>query len=52
MGHTGSRDRRTRKLKPMPAARDGLLSSIRSPEDLRELTPDQLLELSLEIRRS
>jgi 1-deoxy-D-xylulose-5-phosphate synthase len=34
----------------MPAARDGLLSSIRSPEDLRELTPDQLLELSLEIR--
>jgi 1-deoxy-D-xylulose-5-phosphate synthase len=34
----------------MSAARDGLLSSIHSPEDLRELTPDQLRELSLEIR--
>jgi 1-deoxy-D-xylulose-5-phosphate synthase len=34
----------------MSAARDGLLSSIRSPEDLRDLTPDQLHELSLEIR--
>ncbi len=34
----------------MSAARDGLLSSIRSPEDLRDLTPDQLRELSLEIR--
>jgi 1-deoxy-D-xylulose-5-phosphate synthase len=45
-----TRDRRTRKLKPMSAARDGLLSSIHSPEDLRELTADQLRELSLEIR--
>jgi 1-deoxy-D-xylulose-5-phosphate synthase len=34
----------------MSAARDGLLSSIHSPEDLRELTADQLRELSLEIR--
>ena len=34
----------------MSAARDGLLSSIRSPEDLRELATDQLRELSLEIR--
>jgi 1-deoxy-D-xylulose-5-phosphate synthase len=34
----------------MSAARDGLLSSIHSPEDLQELTPDQLRELSLEIR--
>jgi 1-deoxy-D-xylulose-5-phosphate synthase len=34
----------------MSAARDGLLSSIHSPEALRELTPDQLRELSLEIR--
>jgi 1-deoxy-D-xylulose-5-phosphate synthase len=34
----------------MSAARDGLLSSIHSPEGLRELTPDQLRELSLEIR--
>ncbi len=34
----------------MSAARDGLLSSIHSPEDLRELTPDQLRELSLEVR--
>ncbi len=34
----------------MSAAPHGLLSSIRSPRDLRDLTPDQLTELSLEIR--
>jgi 1-deoxy-D-xylulose-5-phosphate synthase len=34
----------------MPAAPYGLLSTIRSPQDLRDLTPDQLNELSLEIR--
>jgi 1-deoxy-D-xylulose-5-phosphate synthase len=34
----------------MPAAPDGLLSSIRSPQDLRDLTSDQLRDLSLEIR--
>src|SRR4029453_17920407 len=39
----------------MPGQRDGgapygLLNSIHSPQDLRELTPDQLKELSLEIR--
>jgi 1-deoxy-D-xylulose-5-phosphate synthase len=34
----------------MSAAPHGLLSSIHSPRDLRELTPDQLNELSLEIR--
>ena len=34
----------------MSAAPHGLLSSIHSPQDLRELTPDQLNELSLEIR--
>ena len=34
----------------MSAAPNGLLSSIRSPEDLRDLTLDQLQELSLEIR--
>ncbi len=34
----------------MSAAPHGLLSSIRSPQDLRDLTPDQLTELSLEIR--
>jgi 1-deoxy-D-xylulose-5-phosphate synthase len=34
----------------MSAAPNGLLSSIRSPQDLRDLTLDQLQELSLEIR--
>jgi 1-deoxy-D-xylulose-5-phosphate synthase len=34
----------------MSAAPNGLLSSIRSPGDLRDLTLDQLQELSLEIR--
>jgi 1-deoxy-D-xylulose-5-phosphate synthase len=34
----------------MPAAPYGLLSSIRGPQDLRGLTPDQLKQLSLEIR--
>jgi 1-deoxy-D-xylulose-5-phosphate synthase len=34
----------------MSAAPYGLLSSIHSPQDLRGLTPDQLNELSLEIR--
>jgi 1-deoxy-D-xylulose-5-phosphate synthase len=34
----------------MSAARYGLLSSIHSPADLRELTPDQLHELRLEVR--
>jgi 1-deoxy-D-xylulose-5-phosphate synthase len=34
----------------MPAAPYGLLSSIRSPQDLRNLTSDQLRDLSLEIR--
>jgi 1-deoxy-D-xylulose-5-phosphate synthase len=34
----------------MSAAPNGLLSSIRSPEDLRDLTLDQLQDLSLEIR--
>ncbi|HET9560766.1 MAG TPA: 1-deoxy-D-xylulose-5-phosphate synthase N-terminal domain-containing protein, partial [Propionibacteriaceae bacterium] len=34
----------------MSAAPHGLLSSIHSPQDLRELTSDQLNELSLEIR--
>jgi 1-deoxy-D-xylulose-5-phosphate synthase len=34
----------------MPAAPYGLLSSIRSPQDLRDLTLDQLGDLSLEIR--
>jgi 1-deoxy-D-xylulose-5-phosphate synthase len=34
----------------MSAAPYGLLSSIRSPQDLRDLTPDQLTELSGEIR--
>ena len=34
----------------MSAAPNGLLSSIRSPQDLRDLTLDQLTELSLEIR--
>jgi 1-deoxy-D-xylulose-5-phosphate synthase len=34
----------------MPAAPYGLLSSIRSPQDLRDLTLDQLRDLSLEIR--
>jgi 1-deoxy-D-xylulose-5-phosphate synthase len=34
----------------MSAAPYGLLSSIHSPQDLRGLTPDQLKELSLEIR--
>ena len=34
----------------MSAAPNGLLSSIHSPQDLRDLTPDQLKELSLEIR--
>jgi 1-deoxy-D-xylulose-5-phosphate synthase len=34
----------------MSAAPYGLLSSIHSPQDLRDLTPDQLEELSLEIR--
>ncbi len=34
----------------MSAAPHGLLSSIHSPQDLRDLTPDQLNELSLEIR--
>src|SRR5688500_2638659 len=34
----------------MSAAPHGLLSSIGSPEDLRDLTPDQLKELSGEIR--
>ncbi len=34
----------------MPAAPYGLLSSIRSPQDLRDLTSDQLRDLSLEIR--
>jgi 1-deoxy-D-xylulose-5-phosphate synthase len=34
----------------MSAAPYGLLSSIHSPQDLRDLTPDQLKELSLEIR--
>jgi 1-deoxy-D-xylulose-5-phosphate synthase len=34
----------------MSAAPHGLLSSIHSPQDLRDLTPDQLKELSLEIR--
>ena len=34
----------------MSAAPPGLLSSIHSPQDLRELTPDQLNELRLEIR--
>jgi len=32
----------------MSAAPHGLLSSIRGPRDLRDLTPDQLTELSLE----
>ena len=41
---------RTRKLKPMSAAPYGLLSSIHSPQDLRDLTEDQLKELSEEIR--
>ncbi|MCE3275312.1 MAG: dxs [Propionibacteriaceae bacterium] len=40
----------TRKLKPMSAAPHGLLSAIGSPQDLRKLTPDQLEELSGEIR--
>ena len=35
----------------MSAAPNGLLSSIRSPEDLSDLTLDQLQELSLEIRQ-
>jgi 1-deoxy-D-xylulose-5-phosphate synthase len=34
----------------MSAAPYGLLSSIHSPQDLRDLTPDQLEELCLEIR--
>jgi 1-deoxy-D-xylulose-5-phosphate synthase len=34
----------------MSAAPYGLLSSIRSPQDLRDLTTDQLKELTLEIR--
>ena len=34
----------------MSAAPHGLLSSIGSPQDLRDLTPDQLKELSGEIR--
>jgi 1-deoxy-D-xylulose-5-phosphate synthase len=34
----------------MSAAPHGLLSSIHSPQDLRDLTPEQLSELSLEIR--
>jgi 1-deoxy-D-xylulose-5-phosphate synthase len=34
----------------MSAAPNGLLSSIHSPQDLRGLTPDQLTELSQEIR--
>ena len=34
----------------MSAAPYGLLSSIHSPQDLRDLTPDQLTELSMEIR--
>jgi 1-deoxy-D-xylulose-5-phosphate synthase len=34
----------------MSAAPYGLLRSIHSPQDLRDLTPDQLGELSLEIR--
>jgi 1-deoxy-D-xylulose-5-phosphate synthase len=34
----------------MSAAPNGLLSSIRSPQDLRDLTLDQLQDLSLEIR--
>ncbi|HEX5383234.1 MAG TPA: 1-deoxy-D-xylulose-5-phosphate synthase N-terminal domain-containing protein, partial [Propionibacteriaceae bacterium] len=34
----------------MSAAPYGLLSSIHSPRDLRDLTTDQLNELSLEIR--
>ena len=34
----------------MSAAPQGLLSSIGSPQDLRDLTPDQLTELSREIR--
>ncbi|HKX13949.1 MAG TPA: 1-deoxy-D-xylulose-5-phosphate synthase [Propionibacteriaceae bacterium] len=34
----------------MSAAPYGLLSSIHSPQDLRDLTPDQLTELSVEIR--
>jgi len=34
----------------MSAAPYGLLSAIRSPQDLRDLTADQLQELSLEIR--
>jgi len=34
----------------MSAAPYGLLSSIHSPQDLRDMTPDQLRELSLEIR--
>jgi 1-deoxy-D-xylulose-5-phosphate synthase len=35
----------------MPAASNGLLSSIHSPQDLKGLTLDQLQELSLEIRQ-
>ena len=34
----------------MSAAPYGLLSAIRSPQDLRDLTADQLQELSVEIR--
>ena len=34
----------------MSAAPNGLLSAIRSPQDLRDLTSDQLQELSGEIR--
>ena len=40
----------TRTLKPMSAAPHGLLSSVGTPQDLRKLTPDQLEELSGEIR--
>jgi 1-deoxy-D-xylulose-5-phosphate synthase len=51
LGHTcSSNSGRTRKLKPMSAAPYGLLSSIHSPQDLRDLTESQLEELSLEIR--
>ena len=51
LGHTcSSSSGRTRKLKPMSAAPYGLLSSIHSPQDLRDLTENQLEELSLEIR--
>src|SRR5688572_24095920 len=48
--HFDARGTCTRKLKPMSAAPHGLLSSIGSPQDLRKLTPDQLEELSGEIR--